>query len=98
MHTSLPKSNTAICAIDDALSDVRSGNAGDIPAYLKDGHYSGAQKLGNAIGYKYPHSYPGNYVKQQYLPDNLKDKTYYNPGKNATEDKFKAYLDKLKNM
>ena len=95
---SLPKSNTAICAIDDALSDVRSGNAGDIPAYLKDGHYSGAQKLGHAVGYKYPHSYPGNYVKQQYLPDNLKEKTYYNPGKNATEDKFRAYLDKLKNM
>ena len=94
----LPKSNAAICAIDDALADVRSGNAGDIPAYLKDGHYSGAQKLGHAIGYKYPHSYPGNYVKQQYLPDNLKDKKYYNPGQNATEDKFKSYLDRLKNM
>lgn len=94
----LPKSNAAVCAIDNALSDIRSGNAGDIPSYLKDGHYSGAQKLGHAIGYKYPHSYPGNYVKQQYLPDNLKDKKYYIPGQNATEDKFKAYLDKLKNM
>ena len=94
----LPKSNAAVCAIDNALSDIRSGNAGDIPSYLKDGHYSGAQKLGHAIGYKYPHSYPGNYVKQQYLPDNLKDKKYYTPGQNATEDKFKAYLDKLKNM
>lgn len=94
----LPKSNAAICAIDDALADIRSGNAGDIPAYLKDGHYSGAQKLGHAIGYKYPHSYPGNYVKQQYLPDNLKDKMYYTPGHNATEDKFRAYLEKLKNM
>ncbi|MBQ6894384.1 MAG: replication-associated recombination protein A [Clostridia bacterium] len=94
----LPKSNAAICAIDDALADIRSGNAGDIPAYLKDGHYSGAQKLGHAIGYKYPHSYPGNYVKQQYLPDNLKDKKYYNPGNNATEEKFKNYLDRLKNL
>jgi len=94
----LPKSNTAICAIDDALSDVRSGSAGDIPSYLKDGHYVGAQKLGNAIGYKYPHSYPGNYVKQQYLPDNLKDKKYYNPGKNLTEDKFKLYLDNLNKL
>jgi len=94
----LPKSNAAICAIDDALADVRTGNAGDIPAYLKDGHYSGAQKLGNAIGYKYPHSYPGSYVKQQYLPDNLKDKKYYTPGNNATEDKFKSYLDRLKNL
>ncbi|MBO5370880.1 MAG: replication-associated recombination protein A [Clostridia bacterium] len=92
----LPKSNSAICAIDDALSDVRAGKAGDIPAYLKDGHYGGAQKLGRAIGYKYPHSYPNSYVKQQYLPDNLKDKKYYNPGQNITEDKFKCYLDKLK--
>ena len=94
----LPKSNAAICAIDDALADIKSGNAGDIPSYLKDGHYDGAQKLGNAIGYKYPHSYPGNYVKQQYLPNNLKDKKYYNPGSNATEDKFKSYLDRLKNL
>lgn len=94
----LPKSNAAICAIDDALADIKSGNAGDIPPYLKDGHYDGAQKLGNAIGYKYPHSYPGNYVKQQYLPNNLKEKKYYNPGSNATEDKFKSYLDRLKNL
>lgn len=94
----LPKSNAAICAIDNALADIKSGNAGDIPSYLKDGHYDGAQKLGNAIGYKYPHSYPGNYVKQQYLPDNLKDKKYYNPGSNATEDKFRSYLDRLKNL
>ncbi len=94
----LPKSNAAICAIDDALADIRAGNAGDIPPYLKDGHYSGAQKLGHAIGYKYPHSYPGNYVKQQYLPDNLKDKKYYTPGQNVTEDKFRAYLEKLKDI
>ena len=95
---SLPKSNSAICAIDDALSDVRAGKAGDIPAHLKDGHYGGAQKLGHAIGYMYPHSYPGNYVKQQYLPDNLKDTRYYTPGQNMTEDKFRTYLEKLKNL
>ncbi len=92
----LPKSNSAICAIDAALSDIRSGNAGDIPAHLKDGHYSGAEKLGRAIGYKYPHSYPNSYVKQQYLPDNLKDKIYYNPGKNKMEEAVKAYLEKIK--
>ncbi|MBE7052216.1 MAG: replication-associated recombination protein A [Ruminococcaceae bacterium] len=93
---SLPKSNSAICAVDEALADIRNGNAGTIPAHLRDGHYGGAQKLGRAIGYKYPHSYPNSYVKQQYLPDNLVDKKYYNPGINATEDKFKAYLDMLK--
>lgn len=92
----LPKSNSAICAIDEALSDIRSGNAGDIPSYLRDGHYSGAQKLGRATGYKYPHDYPGNYVKQQYLPDKLKNKKYYNPGNNKMEDNFKFYLDKLR--
>ena len=94
--SSLPKSNSAICAIDDALSDVRNGNAGSIPAHLRDGHYSGAQNIGRAIGYKYPHDYPGSYVAQQYLPDNLKDKKYYKPGLNITEDKFKSYLEKLK--
>jgi len=92
----LPKSNSAICAIDVALDDVRSGRAGDIPAHLKDGHYGGAQKLGRAIGYLYPHDYPNSYVKQQYLPDNLKEKKYYTPGYNSTEDKFKNYLEKLK--
>ena len=92
----LPKSNSAICAIDEALSDIRSGKAGDIPAHLKDGHYSGAQKLGRAIGYKYPHNYPNSYVKQQYLPDNLKDKKYYNPGNNKMEESVKAYMEKIK--
>ena len=93
---SMPKSNSAVCAIDEALADVRSGNAGDIPAHLKDGHYSGANKLGNAIGYKYPHNYPGYYVKQQYLPDNLKDKKYYNPKNNKFENNINDFLNKLK--
>ena len=93
---SMPKSNSAICAIDDALSDVICGNAGEIPSHLRDGHYSGAEKLGRAQGYKYPHNYPNSYVKQQYLPDNLIDKKYYNPGDNKTENAVKAYLNKLK--
>jgi len=90
-----PKSNTAICAIDAALADVRAGLAGDIPAFLKDGHYEGAKKLGNATGYKYPHSYPNNYVNQQYLPDNIKDKNYYNFGENKTEQAAKQYREKI---
>jgi len=92
----MPKSNSAICAIDAALSDIRSGKAGEIPAHLRDGHYSGAQKLGRAQGYKYPHEYPGNYVEQQYLPDNLKTRKYYKPGTNKMEDGIKTYLEKLK--
>ena len=92
----MPKSNSAVCAIDAALDDVRSGAAGDVPAHLKDGHYSGAQKLGNAIGYMYPHNYPNAYVEQQYLPDNLVGKRYYEPRNNKMENSVKDYLDKIK--
>lgn len=74
-----PKSNSAIVSIDSALSDIRNGKAGLVPKHLKDGHYQGAQELGNAIGYKYPHNYENSYVEQQYLPDTLKDKQYYQP-------------------
>ncbi len=92
----LPKSNSAICAIDDALADVRNGLSGEIPSHIRDGHYSGAEKLGRAQGYKYPHSYPNSYVDQQYLPDNLKDRKYYKPGNNKMEDATRMYLEKLK--
>ncbi|MCJ1778883.1 replication-associated recombination protein A [Mammaliicoccus sciuri] len=74
-----PKSNSAIVSIDEALSDIRKGKAGLVPKHLKDGHYQGAQELGNAIGYKYPHNYENGYVEQQYLPDTLKGKQYYQP-------------------
>lgn len=94
----LPKSNSAICAIDDALADIRAGKAGEVPPHLKDGHYGGANKLGNAIGYKYPHSYPHSYVKQQYLPDKLDGKQYYKPGLNKTENGLKSYLDMLSDL
>ena len=93
----LPKSNSAICAIDSALSDIKNGNAGDIPPYLKDGHYSGAKNLGRAVGYKYPHDYPNSYVKQQYLPDNLVGRKYYEPGENKFENGIKSHLDNLNN-
>ena len=91
-----PKSNSAICAIDAAMADLSSGNTGDIPAHLKDSHYSGAAKMGRGVAYKYPHSYPNHYVKQQYLPDKIKDRKYYEPGDNKFEQSLKAYFDKLK--
>ncbi|GGP13719.1 replication-associated recombination protein A [Oceanobacillus neutriphilus] len=74
-----PKSNTAYKALDAALEDIRKGKSGDIPAHLKDSHYSGANKLGRGIDYKYPHNYPGAWVKQQYLPDAIKNRDYYTP-------------------
>ncbi|MBS4202795.1 replication-associated recombination protein A [Lederbergia citrea] len=74
-----PKSNSAISAIDEALSDIRAGRSGDVPLHLKDAHYKGAAALGRGIDYKFPHDYESGWVKQQYLPDKLKNKQYYKP-------------------
>ena len=91
-----PKSNSAICAIDDALNDIKNIDTGDIPSHLKDSHYSGSQKLGHGLTYKYPHSYPDHYIEQQYLPDNIKDRKYYEFGDNKTETLAKEYWSKIK--
>lgn len=76
-----PKSNSAIAAIDAALDDIRKGNIGDIPLHLKDAHYKGAKELGRGVEYKFPHNYESGWVKQQYLPDPLKNRKYYDPKK-----------------
>lgn len=91
-----PKSNSAAMAIDEALGDIEHMDVGEIPAHLKDAHYGGAKKLGRGVEYKYPHSYPNNYIKQQYLPDKIKDRTYYNFGENKTEMTAKEYWQKIK--
>lgn len=91
-----PKSNSAINGIDSALGDIQNINVGDIPKHLKDSHYSGAKKLGNGMEYKYPHAYPEHYVSQQYLPDNIKNKVYYEYGDNKVEQSAKSYWDKIK--
>ncbi len=91
-----PKSNSAICAIDEALSDVRGGKAYDIPSSLQDSHYQGAKNLQHGDGYKYSHNYPNHYVYQQFLPDELKDKIYYHFGENKTENASRAYWSKIK--
>ena len=72
-----PKSNTVIRSIDSALADIRNGHVISIPDHLKDAHYSGAHKLGRGIHYKYPHDYPDHHVRQQYLPDPLKNAEYF---------------------
>lgn len=87
-----PKSNSVIIAIDSALSDVRNMEIGPIPAHLADSHYKGAKELGRGVGYLYPHDFPGNWVKQQYLPEKLKEKKYYIP-KNKSEIKGKINSD-----
>lgn len=90
-----PKSNSANVAIDQALADIKSGVVGEIPLHLKDSHYGGASKLGRGVTYKYPHSYDNNYVGQQYLPDELQEKSYYVAGENKTERAFKEYWQKI---
>lgn len=90
-----PKSNSAILAIDSALSDIEDMSVGDIPIYLKDAHYSGAKKLGRGMDYKYPHNYENNYVEQQYLPNELKDRVYYIEQKNKFESEIYNYKKKL---
>ena len=72
-----PKSNSVICAIDAALSQVRSGKNGPVPDHLKDSHYAGAKQLGHGVGYQYPHDDPSGWVPQQYLPNNLADAVFY---------------------
>ena len=91
-----PKSNSAICAIDEALEDIKNTDTGDIPLHLKDSHYGGAKKLGHGTEYKYPHSYPNHYTEQQYLPDNIKDKVYYRFGENKTEAAAREYWKRIK--
>lgn len=94
-----PKSNSAIKSIDAALSDIRKGKIGSVPKHLRDGHYSSAEKLGNAIGYKYPHNYPNHVVKQQYLPDTLTRKSYYETSDvSKYEKQLNDIYTKLKNM
>lgn len=91
-----PKSNSAAAAIDAAMADVRAGKTGDIPAHIKDAHYGGAQKLGRGLTYQYPHAFPNHWVRQQYLPDEIKDAHYYDYGPNKTEQAAKAYWERVK--
>lgn len=91
-----PKSNSAICAIDAAMADIKSIDTGEVPVHLKDSHYGGAKKMGRGVEYKYPHNYKNSYVPQQYLPDKIKNRVYYNAGNNKNEQLYKKYIDDIK--
>ena len=81
-----PKSNSAEMAIEAALNDIRSGNTGNVPNHIKT----------NSKDYLYPHSYPNGWVKQQYLPDQIKDRKYYLPKTTSKyEESLKSVYDKL---
>lgn len=91
-----PKSNSAYNAINDAVRDIKAGLAGPVPRHLQNKHFDGADNDTPGQFYKYPHDFPDRWVRQQYLPDVVKDKTYYTPGENKTEQAAKQYWDKIK--
>lgn len=93
---SAPKSNSAIMAIEAAMEVVRNEKSMEIPSYLRDAHYKGAAKLGHGIGYQYAHDFPNHYVRQQYLPDEIAGRTFYEPVDYGYEAHIRKYLEKIK--
>lgn len=90
-----PKSNSVLC-IDEAMSLIEREDCGDIPAHLKDSHYSGAKKLGHGVEYKYPHLFSKHWVAQQYLPDNIKGVSFYKPQDSKIESSYNDYWKNVK--
>ena len=90
-----PKSNSACMAIDAALADIRAGHVGPFPRELQNVHADGTG-FEREQGYKYPHNFPGHWVKQQYLPDDLKNAKYYSYGDNKTEQAARRYWEEIK--
>ncbi|AXQ77784.1 replication-associated recombination protein A [Streptococcus chenjunshii] len=96
-----PKSNSAYAALEAALADLRTSGNLPIPRHLRDGHYAGSKELGNAKNYLYPHDYPEKWVKQQYLPDKLIGKNYFQPNETGKYERAlgsnKDRIDHLSN-
>jgi len=90
-----PKSNSVVNAIFAASAAVKNEDTGQVPVHLRDAHYGGAAKLGHT-GYQYAHNYPNHYVKQQYLPDEMVGRVFYEPSDNGYEKDIKAYFNKIK--
>lgn len=90
-----PKSNSACNAVFSAAECVRSRGT-TVPAHLQDGHYKGSKSLGRGTGYKYAHDYPKHYVRQQYLPEEIADARFYEPGDNGYEKKIKAWMEYIR--
>ena len=91
-----PKSDSAYTAIDKAISDIKNIKTGNVPAHLRDSHYSGASKMGHGKDYLNPHNYEEGFVRQQYLPDNMMGAKYYEPTDNGYEKIIKENLYKLR--
>ncbi|MFH0410650.1 replication-associated recombination protein A [Corynebacterium sp. L4756] len=93
-----PKSNSVMQAISAAQEDIARGKIGHVPAHLRDGHYEGSKRLGNAVGYQFPHDDPRGVVPQQYLPEELKDTRYYQPTDHGAEKRINEYLPRLRGI
>lgn len=93
---SAPKSNSAVNAIGEAMSEVQKSGNLPIPAHLQDAHYKGSAKLGHGVGYKYAHDYKNHYVEQQYLPYELSGREFYRPSGNGYEEKIKEHMKRIK--
>ena len=91
-----PKSNSAYDGINAAIADIQAGRTGPIPRQLQNKHYDGADAKVKGQHYIYPHDYPNHWVEQQYLPDAIKDRRYYQPGDNKNEQAFAQYWKKIK--
>lgn len=91
-----PKSNSAVCAIGDAMETVKETGSLQVPVHLQDAHYKGSAKLGHGVGYQYPHDFPNHYVEQQYLPYELNGKEFYKPSGNGYEVKIREHLSKIR--
>ena len=74
-----PKSNSVCAAVDAAMADAEKGGYGPVPVHLRDTHYAGHDRIGSGDGYKYPHDFPGHWVRQEYMPPEVKGKKYYKP-------------------
>lgn len=90
-----PKSNSACIAVFSALESVKNQKT-TVPAHLQDAHYKGAGKLGHGVGYRYAHDYPNHYVKQQYLPDEIREARFYEPGRNGREKEIREWMEFLR--
>ena len=89
-----PKSNRSAVGIWQALEDVRHGPSIEVPVHLRDAHYQGAQKLGHGAGYDYPHDHPEGWVPQPYLPEELGDRTYYDPSPHGFEQEIRTRMER----
>lgn len=93
-----PKSPAVIQAISRAQEDVRRGRTAAVPAHLRDGHYEGAKKMGNAVGYVYPHDDPRGVVAQRYIPEGLDGAVYYEPREHGNEKRIRDYIGRLRRI